>query len=55
MVEYAVLIAHSGLASLQTLAHSAEVWLSRVNWQVVGYMGLALIALRIAVWAFRQR
>ncbi len=55
MVEYAVLVAHSGLASMHTLARSAEVWLSRVNWEVVGYLGLALIALRIATWAFRQR
>ena len=55
MVEYAVLVAHSGLTSMQTLARSAEVWISRVNWEVVGYLGLALIALRIATWAFRPR
>ena len=55
MVEYAVLVAHNGLASLQSLGHAAEVWLSRVNWEVVGYLGLALIALRIATWAFKPR
>ena len=55
MVEYAVLVAHSGLASMHSLARSAEVWLSRVNWEVVAYVGSALIALRIAIWAFRPR
>ena len=44
MTEYAVL-----------LAHSASVSLSRVNWEIVGYVGLALIGLRIATWAFRAR
>ena len=55
MVEYAVLVAHMGLASLGTYASTAELWLSRVNWEIVGYVGLALIALRIATWAFRAR
>jgi hypothetical protein len=55
MVEYAVLVAHMGLASLETFAHSAEVWLSRVNWQLVGYSCLGLIALRVATWAFRRQ
>jgi len=55
MVEYALLTAQSAFMSLGSLARSAEVWLSRVNWEVVGYFGLALIALRIASWAFRSR
>jgi hypothetical protein len=55
MVEYAVLIAHMGLASLGSFAQSAEVWLSRVNWELVGYFCLGLIALRVATWAFRHR
>ena len=55
MVEYAVLVASSGLASIQSFARSAEVWLGHLNWQVVGYLGLALIALRIASWAFKHR
>ena len=55
MVEYAVLVAHMGLASLGSFARSAEVWLARVNWEVVGYVGLALIALRIVTWALRHR
>lgn len=55
MAEYAALLARSGLNSLQSLGRSTEVWLSRVNWEVVGYVGLALIALRIVTWALRSR
>ncbi len=55
MVEYAILVAQGGLASLHTFSRSAEVWLSRLNWEVVGYLGMALIALRIASWAFKHR
>jgi hypothetical protein len=55
MVEYAVLVAHMGLASLGTYARTAELWLSRVNWEIVGYCILGLIALRIGSWALKRR
>lgn len=55
MVEYAVLVAHMGLASLGTFARSAELWLSRVNWELVGYFVLGVIALRIVTWGFKRR
>ncbi len=55
MVEYAVLVAGTSLAALGSFARSAELWLSRINWQLVGYAVLALVALRIAVWAFKPR
>ena len=55
MVEYAMLLAHSGLASLQSLGRTAEVWLSRVNWELVGYAVLILIVLRMVTWAVRSR
>ena len=55
MVEYAVLVAHMGLASLGSFVSSAEVWLSRVNWEVVGWVVLGLIALRVVTWAFDFR
>jgi hypothetical protein len=55
MVEYAVLVAHMGLAALGSFASSAEVWLSHVNWQLVGYVVLGLIALRFATWASKPR
>jgi hypothetical protein len=55
MVEYAVLVAGTSLAAFGTFARSAELWLSRINWQLVGYAFLALVALRIAVWAFKPK
>ena len=55
MVEYAVLLAGSSLATLGSIARSAELWLSRINWELAGYVVLALLALRIAVWAFKPR
>jgi hypothetical protein len=55
MVEYAVLVAHMGLASLGSFARSAEVWLSHVNWQLVGYVVLGLIAIRCVTWALKPR
>ncbi len=55
MVEYAVLVAGNSLATFGAFARSAELWLSRVNWEIVGYVGLALLALRIAAWAFKTR
>ena len=55
MVEYAVLVAGASLGSLGAFARSAEMWLSRINWELVGYAALALVALRIATWAFKPR
>ena len=55
MVEYAVLVAETSLAAFGSFTNSAELWLSRLNWQVVGYASLSLVALRIAAWAFKTR
>jgi hypothetical protein len=55
MVEYAVLVAGTSLAALGSFARSAELWFSRINWELVGYAVLALVALRIATWAFKPR
>jgi hypothetical protein len=55
MVEYAVLVAATSLAAFGSFARSAELWLSRINWELVGYAVLALVALRIAAWAFKPR
>lgn len=58
MVEYALLLAGSSLGTfataVSTLAGTASVYLSRVDWSVVSYLVLALLALRIAFWAFRS-
>lgn len=55
MVEYAVLVAETSLAAFGSFTRSAELWLSRLNWEVVGYAALGLVALRIVVWAFKTR
>jgi protein-S-isoprenylcysteine O-methyltransferase Ste14 len=55
MVEYAVLVAASSLTVLGSFARSAELWFSRLNWELVGYAVLALVALRFAAWAFKPR
>jgi hypothetical protein len=55
MVEYAILVAHIGLASLGSFAQSTELWLSRVNWELVAYLVFALIALRLVTWVFKFR
>jgi hypothetical protein len=53
MVEYAVLLAGTSLAALGSFAQSAELWLSRLNWEAIGYAVLGLVALRIAAWALK--
>ena len=51
MVEYALLLASS---SFRTLAADVGAWAERLNWQALGYALFALVALRIAFWAFRS-
>jgi hypothetical protein len=55
MVEYAMLVAESAFTSLGSFSRSAELWLSRLNWGVIGYAALGLVALRVAVWAFKPK
>lgn len=50
MVEYALLLAST---SFRGLAEGVADWASRVNWHALSYGLLALVALRIAFWAFR--
>jgi hypothetical protein len=50
MVEYALILAHNAAGFLpQNLAS----FVSQVHWQSLGYAALALLGLRLAVWAFR--
>jgi hypothetical protein len=51
MVEYALLLASTSFGGL---AGEFGVWASKVNWHALGYALLALVALRIAFWAFRS-
>jgi hypothetical protein len=48
-------VAEISLASVESFTRSAELWLSRLNWEVVGYAALGLVALRIAAWVFKTR
>ena len=52
MVEYAVLLAG---ASLGTFASTVGAFLSGLDWTVMSYLLLGLVALRIAFWAFRSQ
>jgi hypothetical protein len=55
MVEYALILAQSAGTTLQTLGANVAYWASAINWHALGYAFLALMALRIAMWAFRAR
>jgi hypothetical protein len=55
VVEYAILVAKMSGATIGSLTSTAELWLSRVNWEVVGYFALGLIALWLVTWPFRNR
>jgi hypothetical protein len=50
MVEYALILAHTAFGQL---GHDIRSWASQLHWETVGYAALGLIALRIAVGAFR--
>jgi hypothetical protein len=55
MVEYALILAQSAGTSLQTIGATVAYWASEINWHALGYALFALMALRIAMWAFRAR
>jgi hypothetical protein len=50
MVEYALLLAST---SFRGIAGDIGAWAAGLNWHALGYGLLALVALRIAFWAFR--
>jgi hypothetical protein len=52
MVEYAILIARNATSIVPSDIVS---WLSQLHWGTLGYVALALVTLRFAVWAFRPR
>ena len=55
MVEYALLVAKTSTATLGSFTSSALVWLSRLNWELVGYVALGLVAVWLVTWAFKLR
>jgi hypothetical protein len=50
MVEYALILAHNATS---LVPQNLMAWVSQVRWESLGYAALALVALRVAVWAFR--
>jgi hypothetical protein len=50
MVEYALILAGN---SLHVMSLGVGDWLAGLNWHLLGYLALGLIALRLAAWAFR--
>jgi hypothetical protein len=55
MIEYAILGAEMVLGTVGAFASSAEMWLGRLNWQMIGYAAMGLVALRIGAWALKRR
>jgi hypothetical protein len=53
MVEYAVLVAQNTAGLFNGFRSDAYSWASRLNWEMIGYAVLALVSLRLVVWAFR--
>jgi len=51
MVEYALLLAST---SIRGFAGEIGAWAATVNWHALGYVLLALGALRIAFWAVHR-
>jgi hypothetical protein len=52
MVEYATLLAGNTLGSFSA---AAGAFFDDLDWRKVSYVALALVALRIASWAFKVR
>lgn len=55
MVEYALILAHVAGTTFRTLGANVESWASRFRWDIAAYALVGLIALKIALWAFRPR
>ncbi len=52
MVEYAMLVAGNTVGSFTA---AASALYADMDWRKVSYLALALVALRIASWAFKVR
>jgi hypothetical protein len=56
MVEYATLLAGTSIGTtMGALATTVTTFLSGLDWGVLSYVLLALLAVRIAFWAFRSQ
>jgi hypothetical protein len=52
MVEYAILLAGT---TIGTFTSTVSAFMSRLNWEVLSYLLLGLVALRIAFWVFGRQ
>lgn len=54
MVEYAVLLAQNASNIMSVAGNDVVTWASG-NWAKIGIAALALISLRMGIWAFKGR
>ena len=55
MVEYALILATVAGTTFKTVGVNVESWASGIQWGALSYALVALVALKIALWAFRPR
>jgi hypothetical protein len=55
MVEYALILATVAGTTFKTFGMNVESWASGIQWSALTYALVALIALQVALWAFRPR
>jgi len=55
MVEYALILANVAGTTFKTFGMNVESWAVSIQWSAVAYALVALIALQVALWAFRPR
>ena len=55
MVEYALILANVAGTTFKTVGMNVESWASAIQWGALTYALVALLALKVALWAFRPR
>jgi len=55
MVEYALILGNVAGTTFKTFGMNVEAWASGIQWSALTYALVALIALQVALWAFRPR
>jgi len=55
MVEYALILANVAGTTFKSVGVNVESWASGIQWGALSYALVALVALKIALWAFRPR
>jgi lipid-A-disaccharide synthase-like uncharacterized protein len=53
MVEYAILVAQNTAGFFNVLSTDATSWASRLNWDMIGYVAVALVSLRLVAWVIK--